>query len=202
MEQLQTGFLNAFGMAFDVTQPGATNTINLCTAALPSGAAPCTAFDLDLLATPHAIEHDGSMRSQDKGEFNGTGDNVHFNATIFAQTQAIIAGASHVNYSLAETIRLRRFEQMEAVDDPGWFQENDGGSLTEQAFYLSAMSDPAEGDPTTGNARVDWLSYWFGRHLSPFQSLSEPTHGVTSHVCCSLTPGTQRTPVYPPISDG
>jgi hypothetical protein len=161
---LQQGFLDAFGVAYDVTDPGSENTINLCTAQLPSGSAACTEFDLDVLYTPHAIEHDGSLSRQDKGYHNGTGNNYSFNQTIFDMTLEIWGSSeTHINYQTAETARLRRNEQAKAVDDAGWFVENDGGALTEHAFYLSTMSDPAEGDPSTGNARIDWVAYWFGK---------------------------------------
>lgn len=142
-------------MAYDITTPGAQNALNPCTSQQPDGAPPCTSFDIDILDTPHATEHDGSMRGQDKGIYGGTGNNEVYNSTIFAETKAIWGSAPHYSYQLAATVRKRINEQQMAVDDPDWFQENAGGALTEQAFTLSSMEDqdPAV-DTSEGNARA------------------------------------------------
>jgi len=195
---LQQGFLDAFSIAFDVTDAGAQNTINLCTAQLPSGSAPCTEFDLSVLAIPHSIEHDGSLTREDKGYMGGTGDNVDFNQTILDDTLAIWGGATHIDFQLSETARLRRFEQQAAIDDPMWFQENDGGSLTEHGFFQSTMSDPLAGDPSVGNARSDWIQYWWENQRLPTDiGWVKPTTVISQTQIASITNACQSASTIP-----
>lgn len=164
----QQGFLDAFNLDFSVTQAGATNAINLCSSLTGTT---CQAFDLWMLDTTHAIEHDGSLTRADRNEtWNQDGNDYDFNTTVWGQTLATWGGATHIDLSLANSARLTRNAQQQAIDTPGWFVENDGGSLTEHGFYLSTMNDqtvsPGQ-DPNNPQARVDWIMHWFQQEELP-----------------------------------
>ena len=54
VQQMQTGFLNAFGFDPATTAAGGQNAVNLCST---QTGRTCTTFDLDMLNEPHQIEH-------------------------------------------------------------------------------------------------------------------------------------------------
>lgn len=174
MQAMQQGFLDAFNMGFDSTAPGGMNALALCgtLTGLPNGQS-CDAFSLDQMSTPHAIEHDASLMCDDKNmTFNQNADNTDFNATIWGMTEGFFGGASHIDVSLANTARLGRIQQAMQQDTPGWFSENQGGSLTEHGFYLTTMNDPTNSDLNNPQARLDWMDHWF-RKSCHFQGPSD-----------------------------
>lgn len=131
------GFLNAFNMEPSIFAKVLANAFALCSNVTGTN---CTTLDLDVLKTPHRIEHDGSM-SRDDAEmlFSANADNNDFNQTIWDSTLAIMGNASHIDTQLANTVRLRRFEEAEVADMPGWFIENDSTTLVEHAFVLTSQ---------------------------------------------------------------
>ena len=164
----QQGFLDAFNMDFSVTQAGATNAINLCSAITGTT---CQTFDLWMLDTTHAIEHDGSLTRSDRNEtWNQNGNNFDFNTTVWAETLSAWGGATHIDLSLANSARLLRNANQQRYDTPGWFVQNDGGALTEHGFYLSTMNDqtvsPGQ-DAANPQARIDWIAHWFQQEELP-----------------------------------
>ena len=168
MQAYQQGFLDAFNIDFSVTQAGATNAINLCSSITGTT---CETFDLWMLDTPHVIEHDGSLTRLDRNQtVNQNSNNYDFDTGVWGQTLAAWGGATHIDLSLANSARLARIAEAQAVDTPGWFIENDGGSLTEHGFYLSTMNDQAVSpgqDATNPQARLDWIAHWFQQEELP-----------------------------------
>ena len=159
-------------MGTDATAAGATNAINLCSTLTGTT---CTTFDLDQLDTPHQIEHDASLTRLDRNMSNNlNADNYDFNQGIWDQTRAIWGDVTHVNVNMANSARLSRITEAKQQDAPGWFLENEGGSLTEHGFYLTTMNDNLANvnDP---QARLDWMDHWFGMLLSTLLRFDQNT---------------------------
>lgn len=114
------------------------------------------------MSTPHQIEHDASLTRNDKNTTaNQNGDNTDFADDTWSETVAFWGGATHIDVGLANTARLGRINEAMSEDTPGWFVENDGGSLTEHGFYLTTMNDPTNEDAANPQARLDWMDHWF-----------------------------------------
>lgn len=119
-QAMQQGFLDAFGMGFDATDAGGTNSINLCAQLL---GVPCDTigFSLNQLNTPHAIEHDGSLSREDaEMAYNIAADNHSFNQTIWEMTMNIWSVGIHINVSMANTARISPIAQAKLMDAPNW----------------------------------------------------------------------------------
>lgn len=161
LQMMQQGFLDAFGFAFDVTQPGGVNAINQ----QANGAG---TFDLDTLNAPHAIEHDASLSRNDREmAWSQDWNNFAFNASVWEETLDWYGPVQHIDVVSANTARLGRIGQAKLDDWPGWFVENDGGSLAEHSFTLTSMNDPAVGTVENPSARLDWVSYWISNERLP-----------------------------------
>lgn len=157
-------------MAFDATEGGAAGAISLCTQ-ITGTSCEQTGFNLDMLNTPRAIEHDASLIALDADmPTNPSRDNFNFNQGVWDQTKAFFGDSPHVTVSQANTARLGRIAQAQAANTPGSFIENRDGSLTEHAFYLSTMDDPAFNPPPNNpdpRARLDWIDHWFSKQELP-----------------------------------
>lgn len=185
-QMLQQGFLDAFNMGFDATQAGADNTINLCSSVTGTT---CTEYNLDILNTPHQIEHDGSMTRNDfQMYWSDDVDNHTFNQTVWSESLYFYNGAEHTNIQIENTARTGRFQEAMLQDAPGWFMENDGGSTTEHAFMLSTMNDPTVStDPNNPQARLDWIDHWFVNEQLPTDlGWAKPTTSIPNAQITSL----------------
>ncbi|KAI9759773.1 MAG: hypothetical protein M4579_002072, partial [Chaenotheca gracillima] len=161
VEMTVAAFKTGFNMGSDVITTAATNAVNLG----PSGS---TTFDLANLNKPHAIEHDASLSREDYN--TGLGDNHHFNGGIWQTVLDLWGDCNVIDFTRANAARMMRINSVKQSDQPGWFSENDGGSLTEHSFFLSTM-----GDPVKGNARKDWINYWISNERFPFALGWSPT---------------------------
>lgn len=143
---------------FDATSAGGDNAIAQC--GRLTGRT-CTTFNLDQLDLPHAIEHDASLSRRDRQmAHDQNANNVAFNQTIWNRSLAIYGATSHIGIKFANTARIKRVQQAQGADFPGWFIENVGGSLAEHSFILSTMNDPAVASIAAPQARMDWLNFW------------------------------------------
>ena len=143
MEHLIPGLKAGLNVAEDIAVMAGTNAFK--TNPAPSA----TSFDLDMLNQHGTIEHDNSLS---RGDYF-FGDNHSFNETIYAETsvwfhdpiislpQAVLALQSRI-----ETSRKT---------NPHFFFDLDGSTAT-TASYLSVF-----GDTLKGEARRDWVNYFF-----------------------------------------
>ncbi|KAL9054106.1 MAG: hypothetical protein Q9162_004363 [Coniocarpon cinnabarinum] len=168
------GFQAAFNMDPSVTTPGANNAINLCSSITGTT---CQTFDLWMLDTTHAIEHDGSLTRSDRNEtWNVNGNNYDS--------------------------RIARNNIQMQDDTPGWFLQNDGGALTEHGFYLSTMNDqtvsPGQ-DINNPQARVDWIVHWWQQEELPTAlGWVRPTQVISSDYVNGLGAAVSAAPTAPP----
>lgn len=165
-QAMQQGFLDAFGMDFTVTSSGAENAINQCSRITGKT---CTSFDLNQLDIPHTMEHDGSLSRLDKQmQTNQNADSQQFNQATWDKTLAIYGASTHIGLKFANSARIKRNQQAQADDFPGWFSMANGAPQAENAFILSSMNDPAMGvnlntPGANPQARVDWTNYWISK---------------------------------------
>lgn len=169
VEMVLQGFLDAFGMEFDVNRPGANNAIHTCTVVTGGD---CATFDLWMLNHPHDIEHDGSVSRLDYNQIgNDAHNNFDFSQDIWGLTLAMWGGATHVGVNQASTAYQGRRSQAMNADQPGWFSDAQaGGAFTEHAFYLTTMNDPAvnpQMDANNVQARLDWVNHLFQQEELP-----------------------------------
>lgn len=170
------GFFTAFGMNTSAVAPALPNTYHTCQYLTGQDcAAKTTIANLSLLAEPHAAEHDHSLSRQDYKMAWAHGkqtDNNNFNATIFQQVLDLIRARTHVDYALANQIRLMRTSNAIQDDQPGWISpEGDIKPVQafEMGFIFAVMSDPSLPDYATNpQIRVDWWHYWFANEALPY----------------------------------
>jgi len=152
-------FKDAFNMGSDIISSAAGSALSVCEQVT---GAQCSAFDLHQLNTPHTFEHDASFTRQDFN--NGLGNNHDFNQEVFDSVLKVWQDTNIISYSYANAARLMRINACKSADQPGWFTESDGTQLTEVAFYMGTM-----GTPQDGNARKDWIQYWWTHERLPFE---------------------------------
>ena len=203
-QQLIDGFSQAFNMDASVTTVGANNAINLCSQITGTQ---CQTFDLWMLDTPHAIEHDGSLTRSDRQEtWKGAGvdnDNFRFNTTRWTQSLSAWGAEDHIDISLANSARVLRNSIQQADDVPGWFLQNDGGTLTEHGFFLTAMEDrtvsQAQGNPGSVQARADWIAHWFEvEELPTALGWVRPTQVIDGNYVNAVSAAVGGAPTQPP----
>jgi len=163
--QTVAAFSTGLNFAADVITSFAATAIAQCSNITNTT---CTSFDLDMLNVPHAAEHDGSLSRED---FNfGRGNNHDFSPRVWAQVMDYWGDAEIIDFALAEGARRMRFRTANETDLPGWFVPKTMQSLGETSFYMAAF-----GDPVLGNARKDWVHYWFSQERLPFALGWKPT---------------------------
>ena len=151
------GFKDAFNMGSDIVSSAGGSALSVCSQVTGSQ---CSAFNLHHLNTPHTFEHDGSLSRQDYN--NGLGNNHDFNQDVFNSVLKVWEDTNIISYSYANAARLMRINDCKAADQPGWFTESDGTALTEISFWMGTMGTPEE-----GNARKDWIQYWWTHERLP-----------------------------------
>lgn len=164
--QIQAAALDGFGIESDTIALALDNAFTVCEYVTGKSCG-TTLTNLTLLAEPHAFEHDHSFSRQDYkmkylSSWDEHTDNLSFNNTIFDTSLDVLKGASHVNWQMANEIRLQR-ESLAVQDDyPNWFVENIPVQEFEFGFIFAVMGDfnlpYVNTDP---KIRVDWWRYWF-----------------------------------------
>jgi len=175
-DSIFSGMLNAFGFNQSAVAPALPNSYTTCHYLTGQDCAgQAKLVNLTLLAEPHAAEHDHSLSRQDYKMAYAKGqptDNIHFNATIFKQITDLIGDRTHVDFALANQIRLLRSSNAIKDDMPGWLQP-EGAIMPVQAFELgfifAAMADRTLPDADTKpQIRVDWWQFWFANEALPY----------------------------------
>ncbi|KAK7926637.1 hypothetical protein PG985_003635 [Apiospora marii] len=116
-----------------------------------------TTFDLvDLDQKP--FEHDASLSRAEAS----TGDSLHFDPKVWAQTASHFGGKGVVSIETAAEARADRVATAKRTD-PDFNLTGSGlsTSYAESGLYLIAF-----GDKTEGNARTDWIRSMFGRWIA------------------------------------
>jgi len=166
---LITAIRDGFGVAESGIATGLLNVFTVCEYVNQDKSCGDNLLNLTLLAEPHAFEHDHSFSRQDYkpdylSSFSQHSDNQNLNTTIFeGSSLAAIPGATHVNFTQGNEIRLRREIDSLNTAYPGWFTENIPVQEFELAYAFAVISDPALPGYSTGfpEIRVDFWRYWF-----------------------------------------
>lgn len=119
-------------------------------------------FHLTDLRAHNLIEHDGSLSRRDLAE----GDNWSFDADVFAETQTFWPDDLISVRHAAKALHGRQETQKEvnaAYDMPLGQYPN---AIGQTAMYLGLF-----GDYSDGNARKDWVVYFFGEFFSTSRCL-------------------------------
>ena len=112
---------------------------------------PAISFDLDMLNLHNVIEHDNSLTRAD----HFFGDNHSWNQTVYEET---LQAWKHDLIGVADAVAAlsTRIETSRRTN-PHFVFDLDGSTST-TASYLSTM-----GDAVAGEARRDWVKYFFGK---------------------------------------
>ena len=104
------------------------------------------------------IEHDASLSRAEAS----TGDSLHFDPKVWAQTARHFGGKGVVSIETAAEARADRVATAKRTDPDFNLTGNAlSTSYAESGLYLIAF-----GDKTNGNARTDWIRSMFGRWIS------------------------------------
>ncbi|KAM0304590.1 hypothetical protein HYE67_001734 [Fusarium culmorum] len=150
LDDLIEGFTDAINL-----DPAATTLVGK--KALDTGDG--TSFNLDDLAKPGILEHDGSL-SRDDIYF---GDNSRLDPHIWKQTLQHFS-APYISIQAAADARKDRL-QVAAANNPEFSMtaEQNKISLIETSLYLTVFGNPEE-----GNANTRWVRTLFEKEMIPF----------------------------------
>nr|POF13018.1 chloroperoxidase [Quercus suber] len=166
-------FRDQFGIDQSCINIALSNALTVCEY-VTGASCGTTLKNLSLLAEPHAFEHDHSFSREDYkmrylANADDHSDNRNFNRTIFQTSLDVLNGSSHMNYQVANEVRLQR-ESLAMQDDyPGWFIEQKSIQELEVGFIFAVMGDfNLPGYPQNPQVRVDWWDYWFSKESFPY----------------------------------
>ncbi|KAJ7476614.1 Cloroperoxidase [Mycena latifolia] len=132
-------------------------------------------MSLGPLSLHNAVEHDASLSRNDFGD--GTGDNVHFNETVFAMLANANPGVNFYNASSAAAVQFARLADSIATNP---FIVNTQKEFVlrsrESGLYLSIF-----GNPLTGVAPKNFVQIFFREERLPIkEGWTKPTTLITS----------------------
>ena len=119
-------------------------------------------FDLDMLRKHNfPIEHDASLSRKDAYQ----GDNIHFDNATWQTVLAYTKGSKVFNFSNAGAARYNRVQTQSRTNPTFTYTPQQFVlSYGETALYLSTM-----GDPTSGNAPVEYVRSLFEKERLPYE---------------------------------
>jgi hypothetical protein len=180
LEHLIPGLKAGLNVAEDIALMAGTNAFK--TNPAPSA----SSFDLDMLNLHGAIEHDNSLT---RGDYY-FGDNHSFNESIYDETRAWfhdpIISLPQAVAALQSRIETSRKTNPHFVLDLE-------GSTAPTASYLSAF-----GDTLKGEARRDWVDYFFREYSMNSPDLVIPLslfYFLVSQIKSGLYAGYERLPI-------
>jgi hypothetical protein len=173
-DNLITAVRDGFGIAESAIATALVNVFIVCEY-VNGHSCGDTLNNLTLLAEPHAFEHDHSFSRQDYkpnyiASFADHADNANLNTTIFeGSSLAAIPGATHVDFTQANELRLQRTKDSLETAWPGWFTQNIPVQEFEFAYIFAVVADPELPGYLTGDPeiRVDFWKYWFVNESFP-----------------------------------
>lgn len=136
-------------------------------------------FHLTDLNTHDLIEHDGSLSRADIGQ--DSGDNWSFNATLFEETKTYWTSDTISLTQAASALYARQKTQQSANSKYDLPLAQLTNALGQTAMYLGLF-----GDYSDGNARKDWVVYFFGKRLSHQTYLCLAATALVL-LCCTFT---------------
>lgn len=147
-------------------------------------------FHLTDLRTHNLIEHDGSLSRRDLAE----GDNWSFDGEVFNETKTYWEDDLISVGQAAKALHSRQETQKETNAEYDMPLGQYANAIGQTAMYLGLF-----GDYDDGNARKDWVVYFFGEFNSPPPPFACGLHLSEAPVVLQeeLTSLSQRTKGYP-----
>ncbi|THU91786.1 Cloroperoxidase, partial [Dendrothele bispora CBS 962.96] len=140
------------------------------------------AMSLEELALHGTLEHDVSLSRSDVFP-DGSGDNIHFNETVFTTLAQANPGSDVYNVtSAAATMDIRL--ALDKIENPGLTNTVKEFFIraVESSFYLSVM-----GDPIKGVAKKEFVQIFFREERLPIaEGWTRPTSLITTDLLGNL----------------